>query len=560
MNYHTDVDGEIPEYLSEVEDAPESSEGIIPLGHDRGVYHYYSRSARQVVSLTPDKHTKNAMLGLASLPIYWQATKHATAKGIKWDEAIADLMAQCRRVGIYNPDIIRGRGAWMDGESALLHLGDRIICNGNEYGLSFPGSKYIYEAAQSLSIETAIPLGNMDAYWLMKICSLLRWEKPVYGKMLAGWIALAPICGALKWRPSIWIVGGPGSGKSYIRENIIGRVLGSIALPVQSKTTEAGIRQSLGCDARPVLFDEAEREDQASATRMQSVLDLVRQSSSEGGAEIVKGTGTQNGVKRYRIRSMFAFQSINLALQHSADESRVTVLTLLPPAQNDPEAQRRFADLETTVHERLTSEFTAGLLARSVALMPVIRQNAEVFARVIASGSGTRRLGDQVGTLLAGAYSLHSTEVVTPEKAAEFIGREEWKQTLTSDEEEKDEQKLLMALMNYRVRIGTGEFRLSEVLHGAMTFDGQDGFPNQPDANRKLRSIGLALKDNGLLVSTKHPALKEALKGTPWDAKWSTALLRLPGACPYPKTVKFGTGVVTRAVFIPMSVVDPNGE
>ena len=48
------------------------SEGITPLGHDRGVFYYLSRSAQQVFALTADKHTKNNMLAMASMPHYWE--------------------------------------------------------------------------------------------------------------------------------------------------------------------------------------------------------------------------------------------------------------------------------------------------------------------------------------------------------------------------------------------------------------------------------------------------------------------------------------------------------
>lgn len=569
MNHHNDIDGQETAYFSEPNYsnvAPEfafpEQDGITPLGYDKGVYFYYSHAARQVVAMSADKHTKNAMLSLASLAHYWENTRFASRKGINWEGAVADLIDKCRQAGIYNPDKIRGRGAWIDGDKAVLHLGDRLICAGQEIPLTIPGSPFIYEAAQSLSIATASSLSASEAIWLVKVCNLLRWERPVYGKFLAGWIALAPICGALKWRPSIWVTGGPGSGKSYIRENIMARVLGNIALPVQSKTTEAGIRQSLGSDARPVLFDEAEREDQASAARMQSVLDLVRQSSSEGGAEIVKGTGTQTGAKRYRIRSMFAFQSINVGLQYGADESRVSVLTLREPAKNDPNAQQAFADLEATVFERLTPEFSAGLIARSVALIPIIRANAEIFATVIASGNGTRRLGDQVGTLLAGAYSLHSSNIVTPEQAAEFIGREEWKRELVEDGE-KDEEQLLARLMEGVIQVDSSRHQVGKLLEGARSEVEDKSLPPLPFSRRTLRDNGIAIGEDinhkyhgGVMISNNHGSIKKILAGTQWDAKWNKALLRLPGAISVGPE-RFTSTRVSRSVWLPFSVVFP---
>ena len=109
---------------------------------------------------------------------------------------------------------------------------------------------------------------------------------------------------------------------------MLGPVVGPIGLQVQSKTSEAGIRQSLQSDARPVIFDEFEREDSTAAARVQGVLDLMRQSSSESEKVILKGTQNQQAARAFRIRSCFAFCSINVAASHAADESRLTVLAL----------------------------------------------------------------------------------------------------------------------------------------------------------------------------------------------------------------------------------------
>src|SRR3546814_12688673 len=80
-------------------------------------------------------------------------------------------------------------------------------------------------------------------------------------RSLAGWIAIAVICGALNWRPHVWLTGSSGSGKSWLLDNVIRPLIGAIAVYCQSNSTEAGIRQTLATDARPVLFDEAESED-----------------------------------------------------------------------------------------------------------------------------------------------------------------------------------------------------------------------------------------------------------------------------------------------------------
>src|SRR3546814_6554229 len=94
---------------------------------------------------------------------------------------------------------------------------------------------------------------------------------------------MAVICVALNWRPHVWLTGRSGSGKSWLLDNVIRPLIGAIAVYCQSNSTEAGIRQTLATDARPVLFDEAESEDAKAQVRIQQVLELAGQSSSETG-------------------------------------------------------------------------------------------------------------------------------------------------------------------------------------------------------------------------------------------------------------------------------------
>src|SRR3546814_2609502 len=94
------------------------------------------------------------------------------------------------------------------------------------------------------------PLSDEEASRIIDICCRLRWEKPYGGWLLAGWIAIAVICGALNWRPHVWLTGSSGSGKSWLLDNVIRPLIGAIAVYCQSNSTEAGIRQTLATEDR----------------------------------------------------------------------------------------------------------------------------------------------------------------------------------------------------------------------------------------------------------------------------------------------------------------------
>jgi putative DNA primase/helicase len=535
----------------------------IPLGYDHGQYFYLAPMTHQVVALRANQHTKLELMALADTAHFWERQniyKNGKGKsGTNWDAAAADLMEKCSQVGPYNPDRIRGRGAWIDQGKAVLHMGQHLVVDGAAQPLALADSKFVYEAALSMNQAVAEAIRTAQAAELAEICKLLRWEKPISGTLMAGWLVVAPICGALRWRPSIWVTGSSGSGKSTLETRVVRPVLGGIGQRVQGGTTEAGIRQLLGMDARPVVFDEAEAENTHSKARIQSILDLVRQSSSEGGAEIIKGSQGQNGVKRYHIRSCFMFSSINVSLDHLADESRVTVLELRSPPPHDVQAMADFDTLLKRIDATMTPDFCAGLVARSVKMIPTILANAATFARAVASHLGSSRVGDQIGTLLAGAYALHSDREISPTEAREYVERRDWDDT-TSAEADPDDRRMLGHLMQRRVRLDVGDklknLTLAELVRLAA---GENGEAMATCANNELKRHGMAWDGakNGVWVSNTHTALKEHLAGTPWSSQWARTLRRLPDAEPLARdapAIRFA-GLRSRATLIPLVLI-----
>lgn len=543
------------------------AEGIVPLGHDRGIFYYLSRGARQVFMLSASQHTTAALLAMASLPYYWQRTQFVTDAGkIKWESAVDDLMQKCRDIGIFNPDRLRGRGAWLDDGRSVLHLGNELIIDGRHTDvLMVPGSAFVYEAARQISHVVAPALTSREANRVMDICKLLRWQDPRDAVLLAGFIVVAPICGAMKWRPSMWLTGGSKSGKTWTQRNIVTPLIGDLAYRVQSKTSEAGIRQELVNDALPVLFDESESEDGASAARIQGVLDLVRQSSSDDGGAIVKGS-QNHGAKRFRIRSSFFFSSINVGLSHAADLSRVTVVSLANPV-TATDADRaanavHFAGLQRLVGDTITPAYAAGLLARSAGLMGTIRVNAETFSAAIARLMGDRRLGDQIGTLLAGAYSLHSDRIISQAQAEQAAAKHV--SDLQAEAPQPDEDRLWQRITQHRVRIASGQGAAIECSIGRLIEAAADRDHKimAEDADRELRAIGLRYRPSGfhaetagVYVSNTHPALAAILAGSPWASGWHRSLGRLPMA-QAGGAQRFGPGHVAKCVWVPWISLD----
>lgn len=530
------------------------------LGHADG-HHFFLSDAGTLERLAPASMKGAAMLNLA--PLSWWAANFPGKSGPAWMEAADTVVSLSKRAGLYDPCRIRGRGAWEDAGRAVVHQGDRLIVDGEPVPVQGFPSRFIYVRRPAEGADLPAPAPAKQAHRLVELCEMLHWERPVYAKFLAGWCAVAHICGALRWRPHIWITGESGAGKTSVYDNILRAALAGNSLPCQSASTEAGIRQALGSDALPVIFDEAESENQRGRERLRAILELARQASSENGAAILKGTVTGQA-QEYRIRSTFAFSSIVVAAEQKADVSRITVLTLRKYYGAD--AQTRFARIAKTWAELMTPAFAAALRSRCIQLIPKILANSETFAQAVAVHLGSRRYGDQVGTLLAGAYSLHSSHILTPDKAQEWVEAQAWDETQESPED-ADEMRMLLRMLQHQIQVeaiqGPAVRReVGEICRTILDGSGSGQPYSTVDGHDALARFGLRISQETdspeLIISSSHAAIRASLENTPWATGWGRLLLRLPGATKV-TSCRFA-GTITRAVSVPVFSTPLGGE
>ena len=349
------------------------------LGYNGQHFFYHPSEAKQVHARTATQHSPRELLSLAPLS-YWES-KFEGKKGCEWNAAANALFRTCYKAGVYDISRVRGCGAWFDEKRVVIHSGDHVTVDNKKMGVHMVDSKFIYEAAIKKSINDEPAITTEEASKLLDITTSLCWEQEIYGTLLAGWCVLAPICGALSWRPHIQVTGAAGVGKTYTVENVVKPVLGDIACQVTANTTEAGIRQTLKSNAFPIVFDEAEGENMRSAMRIQEILALMRQASSETGAPITKGTQTGGGMS-FRIRSCFCIASIGVPMTQHADVSRVTVLTL--KLNTSPTKRLEFEAIQKKVLETIKPSWCSGLRARTIQLMPTLRKNIATFTRAAA--------------------------------------------------------------------------------------------------------------------------------------------------------------------------------
>lgn len=517
------------------------------------VYHFYSYSTRTVIGLAPTSMSKNNLMQLAPLN-WWRNTFPDKKAAFSVDSAANYLINISRTVGTFSERRLRGRGAWLDNKKIIIHNGNNLLIDGKETALTEYEGKYIYEIGEELGLSARNAIDNNTSNKVLDILKLLNWENPVSAFLLAGWIVIAPVCGALSWRPHVWLTGAAGTGKSWVLEKIVRPLLGDTALAVQGIASEAGIRQKLNLDALPVVFDEAEGANQFSQMRVQGVLELARGASTNDGGGIPKGTPGGNS-KTYQNRSCFMFASIAVQATEHSDRTRITTLALMKTV--DADRDQRWADFQKKYNELFTEDFCERFRARTITLLPTILANIRTFRDAVNSVIGDRRMGDQIGTMIAGAYSLTTDKAISYDDAVAWVFDKNW------DEERaisstRDEVKLLNHILEQQVRVegevGYVERTVGELIQVAFSLSSDGWSLTTSKSNDKLKRIGLKVENDFLLISNSDVNLLKILEKTAWAKNHNKILMRLEGAVAK-SSERFASGIITRAVAIPKDIM-----
>lgn len=541
------------------------------LGYDREDIYFFQHETRQMLVMSRKDMSQTALLSLAP-GFAWEArfNPDGRLKRFNKDDAVDALFRAARKRNVFNPARIRGRGAWTDAGRHIFHFGDRLLSDGSTVEIGRLDSRFIYQAEVPLEIEeSAQALTDDEGENLLYVATQFRWNMPASAALLAGWVALAPLCGALRWRPHVWLTGGAGCGKSTILESFVNRLTRWCNVYAQGNSTEAGIRQTLGCDAVPVLFDEGEKNNDRERQRMDSVLALIRQASSESGAKTLKGTTTGSAMN-FHIRSMFCLASIQVGIEQQADRERLTVLTLKSkPIKGSPEEEqsaKQWKQVKDLLYAIERDEKIADrLFNRMIGMLPQVLAAVEVFATAAAKHFGNQRAGDQYGTLMAGCWCLMYRTAPTEQDALDMIEKFDWNEH-TDTGHLDDAGRALVALLEARIRTSSGtEFSVFELVDCIAYASGVERSGRDPDerpacflevkdAQAALQRHGMKVHQGKLMLSNTSESLVKLVAGTSFQADFRGLISRNPGVMKNAGVV-WMNGAASRCIGIPLEAI-----
>ena len=215
--------------------------------------------------------------------------------------------------------IVNGGGACLyDGADfeAVDHprLGNKIV----DFNANAAWIEGLEAAVQQMTPEVAAAalrrLQGILGHW--------NWTHATDAEIVAALVPATFVQACWTWRPLVSIIGASDSGKSTLLSQVLVTVLGDWTIAAD-RSTEAGLRQRIGCNAAPVVIDEFDLYKQR-----QQVLELFR--TSGRGGEILRGTADQTGIS-YGVRHIAWFAAIESGDVWGQDRNRFIRLELLPP-------------------------------------------------------------------------------------------------------------------------------------------------------------------------------------------------------------------------------------
>lgn len=517
-------------------------ERIRPLGHNKGVYFFFPANAGQIIKKTASDLARiERLFDLAPLE-FWEMHYGGGKDGAAEIARLAanHLIAVCHALGVFHPSSTRGVGVWRDGANIIVNTGSRIVGRDLDQSPSEFRGRHVYESDQSVIKLDYAPASDGDAAALFDICTSLVWKRPQYGYLLAGWLVVSPIGGALRWKPHIWLTGRSGSGKSTVMDKIVKAVLSDYGVYRDGGTTEPGVRKALGVSSRPFVMDEAEAEGAYDRSKMEAIIGLFRKASSGG----VVG----NAEGHFQAMSCACFAAINPSVKETADKARITLLELEKDTRRD--RNDRYIALMDKIHATIDDTYSQRMFIRTFQNIDVLLSNIAAFENAAADLFGDKRQADQLAPMIAGAHFLTTRDRISVRDALKWLERHDW-QWYTAISEETDAQKLVAHIMSSRVSYDHLGMRREGAI-GDLIETVSTGGEGAPEIAKGLRAYGLRVDGDRVLVANSSNNMAKLLSSTPW-VPWSRTLGDYPGADNYNnKPVYFMPGVTCKVTSLPL--------
>jgi len=297
------------------------------LGYSGDDIVFYPHGKKKVTKYKASALTKGALMTLQDRSRYGDVFGK--------DEGGIHIIRIAEAKPIFKHSKIRGTGVWLDSGKIVINTGEYLLVDGNQQPLHYSPGEFIYEKDKFIPYCKEEAITTEEASKVSDMMDLIDFKHKVYCEILVGWMTVAPFGGAVKWKSYGWLVGPTGAGKTHILSRIVNPLCADrYGIFARGSSTPAGIRNKLSNNSILTVIDEMESDVKTIADKIDEILRIFREGSSDSGAVTLHGTSDGEG-REWIVQSMALFASIGASMNHGADKNRFTQIVLDSPYSRD---------------------------------------------------------------------------------------------------------------------------------------------------------------------------------------------------------------------------------
>jgi hypothetical protein len=267
---------------------------------------------------------------------FWKKFAGTNQKdGVNEIECFSRLWAIAQEKGMYDVRKAKQFGIYIDSGKVVANVGQCLVVDGKPVSFGDFDGESTYEACiTKYDFNPVLKQQELDDYERQLLIDAIM--KSTTGlvqhrKCILGWIISSVLSGLEHKRPHIWIQGVYGSGKSFMSKKILNAVvLRGIAGEISGATsTIAGLKQTVGGRASPLIWDESNMKDRGNedsnsmVEKLKEILKISYDNDEQNGN--AQGNQEKTG-DVYLPRFSCLFSSVNFPKLDGQVSSRMIVI------------------------------------------------------------------------------------------------------------------------------------------------------------------------------------------------------------------------------------------
>ena len=444
------------------------------------------------------------------------------------------VIMECSKLPISSLNTIGAGVHRMDGTNIVIS-GNNAFVEGNEiieepfYAGKFldydPAIDWYFppdEAAEEPSLQELYGrLKQHNSQW--------NFENEEMLPILTALMMLAPMQRLMYWRPTVYLSGPQGSGKTTLFD-FMGDLYGPLATRLDD-TTSYAIFQELGNNGRIGLIDEFEK-----SKKRADILESLKKSNL--GGSIVRGT-TGKTTLRYSIESMVWLSSIEIGVKDAAQRARMVVVNL------DRNSGKRLAPIVEHASEFKT--------LRSAIVSRVLQNWDKIEAFVNEVRNDKNKYGPDGRTVDNYVYAAALISLCEP-------GRNPFPEYINDVAIQQDEEELIRDILSSLLCNGSNPITVAQALRDCVSQGKQQLAKDLDMHGMKIVSPRTGSDKGKQFVAIYTPSVKKHfLRKTRWaDLNIEDILLRAEGASR--KKQRIAGMNSTNCIMLPYEVCFPESE